>query len=53
MQLNIKKIQSYQKMGRKPKQTCLQRRHTDSQKAHEKMFNIAKSRNTNENHNEP
>ena len=27
-------------MGRRPKQTLLQRRRTDSQEAHEKMFNI-------------
>ena len=33
-------IQAYQKMGRRSKQTILQRRHTDGQKAHEKMFNI-------------
>ena len=30
-----------QKMGRRPKQTLLQRRHTDGQQAHEKMLNIA------------
>ena len=36
VQLNIKKKkQPNQKMGRKPKQTFLQRRHTDGQKAHE------------------
>ena len=28
-------------MGKRPKQTFFQRRHTDGQKAHEKMFNIA------------
>ena len=40
-------------MGRRPKQTCLQRRHTDGQWAHEKMLNIAKhQRNANQNHNE-
>ena len=27
-------------MGRKPKETFLQRRHTDGKEAHEKMFNI-------------
>ena len=27
------------KMGRRPKQTCIQRRHTDGQEVHEKMFN--------------
>ena len=29
-----------QKMGRRPKQTFLQRRHTHGQEAHEKMLNI-------------
>ena len=39
---NNKKIkQPNHKMGRRPKQTFLQRRHTDDQKAHEKMLNIA------------
>ena len=28
------------KMGRRPKQTFLQRRHTDGQEAHEKLLNI-------------
>ena len=28
-------------MGKKPKETFLQRRHTDGQEAHEKMINIA------------
>ena len=28
------------KMGRRPKKTFLQRRHTDGQQAHEKMLNI-------------
>ena len=40
IQLNNKKTkQSYPKMGRRPKQTFLQRRHTDGQQAHEKMLN--------------
>ena len=40
-------------MARRPKQTFLQRRHTDGQKAHEKMFNTANyQRNANQNHNE-
>ena len=40
-------------MGRRPKQTFLQRRHTDGQEAHEKMLNIANySRNANQNYNE-
>ena len=29
-----------QKMGRRPKQTVLQRRHTGGRETHEKMFNI-------------
>ena len=41
MQFNIKKKnQPNQKMGRRPKQTFLQRRHTDGQKTDEKMLNI-------------
>ena len=39
-QLNIKNTQTNQKMGRRLKQTFLQRKHTDGQQAHEKMFNI-------------
>ena len=37
-----KNKQPNQKMGRRSKQTFLQRRHTDGQQAHEKMLNIAK-----------
>ena len=37
---NNNKIQPNQKMGGRPKQTFLQRRHTDGQQAHEKMSNI-------------
>ena len=38
-------------MGRRYKQTILQRRHTDGQKTHEKMFNIIHYyRNANQNH---
>ena len=40
-----------QKMGRRPKQTFLQRRHTDGQKAHEKTLNITE-RNANQNYHE-
>ena len=41
MQLNIKKTNNpIQKMGRRPKQTSLQRRHADGQGAHEKLLNI-------------
>ena len=54
VQLNIKKNkQPNQKMGRRPKQTFLQRRHTDGQQTHEKMLNITNyQRNANQNHNE-
>ena len=41
MQLNIKKTNKQIKKWAKEKQTFLQRRHTDGQKPHEKMFNIA------------
>ena len=34
------KTKTLQKMGRRSKQTILQRRHTDGQKTHERMFNI-------------
>ena len=38
-------------MGRRSKQTILQRRHTDGQKTHEKMFNITHyQKNANQNH---
>ena len=47
--LNIKKPPN-QKMGRKPKQTFFQRRHRNSQKAHEKMVNNAnQQKNVNQN----
>ena len=54
MQFNIKKTKEpNQKMGRRPKQTFLQRRHTDGQEAHEKMLNISNyQRNANQNYNE-
>ena len=35
-----KNKQPKQKMGKRPKQTFLQRRHTDGQQTHEKMLNI-------------
>ena len=41
MQLNARKTQPNQKVGKRPKQTFLQRRHTDGYKTHEKMLNIA------------
>ena len=41
MQVNIKKNkQPNPKIGRRPKQTFLQRRHTDGQEAHENLLNI-------------
>ena len=54
MQLNIKKTNNpIKKMGGRFKQTFLQRRHTDGQKAHEKMLNTASyQRNANQNYNE-
>ena len=39
-------------MGRRPKETFHQRRHTDGQEAHEKMLNITNQRNANQNYNE-
>ena len=54
IQVNNKKTkQPNQKMGRRPKQTFLQRRHTDGQKAYEKMLNFANyQRNANQNYSE-
>ena len=40
-------------MGRRPRQTLFQRRHKDSEKAHEKMLNIANYQsNANQTYNE-
>ena len=40
-------------MGRRPKQTFLQRRYTDCQQTHERMLNIINHyRNANQNYNE-
>ena len=40
-------------MGRRPKQTFLQRRHIDGQQTHEKMLSITNyQRNANQNYNE-
>ena len=40
-------------MARRPKETFLQRRHTDGQKTHEKMLNITNyQRYANQNYNE-
>ena len=36
-----KNKQPNQKTGRRPKQTLLQRRHTDGKQAHKKMLNVA------------
>ena len=45
--------QKNQKMERRSEQTFLQRKHTDGQKAHEKMLNISNyQRNANQNYNE-
>ena len=44
---------SNQKVGKRPKQTFLQGRHTDGLQTHEKMLNIAHYwRNANQNHDE-
>ena len=41
MQLNTRTSNNpVKKMGERPKQTFLQRRHTDGQEAHEKVLNI-------------
>ena len=40
MQLKKKKKNPIEKMGRRPKQTFLQRGHTDGQKAHEEILSI-------------
>uniref|UniRef100_A0A8D1ETQ5 Uncharacterized protein n=1 Tax=Sus scrofa TaxID=9823 RepID=A0A8D1ETQ5_PIG len=41
LQLNTKKTKkTHHKMGRRSKQTVLQRRHMDGQKTHEKMLNM-------------
>ena len=50
----ISKIQTIKtKMGRRPKQTFLQRRHIDGQQTHEKMLNITNyQRNANQNYSE-
>ena len=41
IKLNNKKTkQPNQKMGKRPKETFLQRKQTDGQRAHEKMLNI-------------
>ena len=54
MQLNIKKKkQRNPTMGSRPKQTFLQRKHTEGQEAHEKMLSITNHQeNENQNYNE-
>ena len=53
IQLNNNKKTQSKKLGRRPQQTYLQRRHTDGQQAHEKMLNITNyQRNANQNYNE-
>ena len=54
MEPNIHKINNpIKKMGRRPKQTSLQRRHTDGPEVHTKMLNITNyQRNINQNYNE-
>ena len=48
-----KKQATKSKMGRRPTYTFLQRRYTDGQEAHEKIFNISSyQRNANQNYNE-
>ena len=48
-----KNKQPYQKMGRRPKKTFLQRRYTDGQEAHEKTLNIVNYQgNANQSHKE-
>ena len=51
MQLNNEK-QPNQTMGKGPKQTFLQKRHTDGQQEHKKMLDITNQRNENQNYNE-
>ena len=52
-QKNQPNKQPNQKMGGRPKQKFLQRRHTDGQQTHEKMLNIANyQRYANQNYNE-
>ena len=54
MKLNIIKINNpIKKMGRRPKQTFLQRKHTDGQEAHKKTRTIPDyERNASQNYNE-
>ena len=40
-QLNIKKKKKNKKLGSRPKQTFLQRRHTDGQRMYAQMLNIS------------
>ena len=48
-----KKKKPQSKVGRRPKQKSLQKRHTDGQEAHKKMLNITNyQRSVNQNYNE-
>ena len=48
-----KQQQTDQNMGKRPKETFLQRRHIDEQQTHEKMLKTANyQRNANQNYNE-
>ena len=40
IQVNTRKIKLNQKVGKRPKQTFLQRRHTDGQQTHEKIHKV-------------
>ena len=53
IQLNKKNQTIQLKIGRRSEQIFFQRRHTDGQQVHEKMFNITNHQgNANQNHNE-
>ena len=53
IQPNIKETNNNQKMGRRPKETFLQRGHANGQHTHVKMLKIANyQRNANQNYNE-
>ena len=50
---SVSKQTNSEKMGRRPQQAFLQRRHTDGKHTHEKMLNITNyQRNANQNYNE-
>ena len=41
IQLHTRKTNNHSKVGKRPKQTILQIRHTDGRQTHERMLNIA------------